>query len=131
LAKISKYTVNYIHLYRSCYIHPMKCSAWVLTREWALAQDTGGEFSRRKLLRIRCLRTTCESFLHEILGMPHPPIRDFKKNSVKVFSMKCSLPTDPRKFSPSNVSRAMRCTGIHTAGADPGGWMGWLATPLH
>ena len=29
-----------IILYGSCYIDPMKHSTWVLTREWALAQDT-------------------------------------------------------------------------------------------
>ena len=35
-------------------------------------------------------------------GMPHPPMIGFKQ-SVKVFSAKFSLPTDPRKFSPSKV----------------------------
>ena len=36
--------------------------------------------------------------------MPHPPMIGFKQ-SVKVFSTKFSLPTDPRKFSPSKVYR--------------------------
>ena len=31
---------NPIRLYRSCYSGPLKCSAWALTREWALARDT-------------------------------------------------------------------------------------------
>ena len=26
--------------YRSCYIGPLKCGTWVLTRKWVLAQDT-------------------------------------------------------------------------------------------
>ena len=34
--------------------------------------------------------------------MPHPLMFGFKQ-SVKVFSVKLSLPTDPRKFSPSKV----------------------------
>ena len=29
-----------IHLYRSCYIDPLKWGTWALTREWALARDT-------------------------------------------------------------------------------------------
>ena len=45
-----------------------------------------------------------ESFLHEILGMPHPLSHQFL-HSAKVFSAKCSFPTDPRKFSPSKISR--------------------------
>ena len=39
-------------------------------------------------------------------GVPHPPMIGFKQ-SVKVFSAKFSLPTDPRKFSPSKVYRYM------------------------
>ena len=27
-------------MYRSCYIDPLKCGTWALTREWALACDT-------------------------------------------------------------------------------------------
>ena len=41
-----------------------------------------------------------ESFVHEILGMPHPPIQ-FLQHSAKVFSVKCSLPINPQNFSPS------------------------------
>ena len=37
-------------------------------------------------------------------GVLHPPMIGFKQ-SVKVFSAKFSLPTDPRKFSPSKVYR--------------------------
>ena len=33
-------------LYRSCYIDSLKCSTWVLTREWALAQGHYGTFHR-------------------------------------------------------------------------------------
>ena len=30
-----------IHLYRSCYLDPLNCGTWALTREWAsLAWDT-------------------------------------------------------------------------------------------
>ena len=36
--------------------------------------------------------------------MPHPPTIGFKQ-SVKFFSAKFSLPTDPPKFSPSKVYR--------------------------
>ena len=36
---LSIWDINSIHLYRSCYIDPLKCH-WVLTLEWALAQDT-------------------------------------------------------------------------------------------
>ena len=35
-------------------------------------------------------------------GVAHPPMIGFKQ-SMKVFSMKFSLPTDLRKCSPSNV----------------------------
>ena len=31
---------NTIHLHRSSYTDPLKCSVWVLTRKWALARDT-------------------------------------------------------------------------------------------
>ena len=36
---IDRYTRD-ITSYRSCYIDPLKCSTWALTREWALARDT-------------------------------------------------------------------------------------------
>ena len=39
------------------------------------------------------------SFLHEILSVPHPPIR-LLQHSAKVFFTKCSLSTDLRKFLP-------------------------------
>ena len=42
-------------------------------------------------------------------GVPHPPMIGFKQ-SVKVFSAKFSLPTDPRKFSPSKVYCYTVCT---------------------
>ena len=32
--------VNIMHLYGGCYTDPMKHSAWALTWEWVLAQDT-------------------------------------------------------------------------------------------
>ena len=31
---------NSMHLYRSCYIDPLKWGTWALTWQWALAQDT-------------------------------------------------------------------------------------------
>ena len=33
-------SINCICLYRSCYMDPLKCGTWALTREWALARDT-------------------------------------------------------------------------------------------
>ena len=32
--------ITSIRLYRSCYIDPLKCGTWALTREWASARDT-------------------------------------------------------------------------------------------
>ena len=32
--------ITSIHLYRSCYIDPLKWAIWTLTREWAFARDT-------------------------------------------------------------------------------------------
>ena len=41
LPGIHVYTcINTIHLYGSCYIDPLKCSAWALTWEWVLARNT-------------------------------------------------------------------------------------------
>ena len=45
-------------------------------------------------------------FSTKFWGMPHPLMFGFKQ-SVKVFSVKLSLPTDPQKFSPSKVYRYM------------------------
>ena len=45
-------------------------------------------------------------FSTKFWGMPHPLMLSFKQ-SVKVFSVKFSLPIDPRKFSPSKVYRYM------------------------
>ena len=52
----------------------------------------------------RGLRAIHESFLCEIWGCATTTYDCFKQ-SVKVFSAKFSLPTDPRKFSPSKVFR--------------------------
>ena len=35
----------------------------------------------------------CKSFLHEILGVPHPPIYNWSRTQQSFF-MKCSLPSD-------------------------------------
>ena len=43
-------------------------------------------------------------------GVLHPPMIGFKQ-SVKVFSVKFSLPTDLQKFSPLKVFRYTVCTG--------------------
>ena len=61
-------------------------------------------FEGENFHKFRDFTATHESFLHEILGMPHPSMR-ISLHSTKVFSAKCSLPTDPRRFSPSKVSR--------------------------
>ena len=50
------------------------------------------------------LRATHKSFLHKSLGVSHSP-KQLVWHSTKVFSVKCSLPTDPRNFSPSKVTR--------------------------
>ena len=50
-----------------------------------------GKLSREKIFMITILTATCDSFLHEILGMPHP----CSLHSVKVFSVKINAPFLP------------------------------------
>ena len=83
-----------------------------------------GNFRGRKLSRIsRFERPSAKVFSAKFGGVPHPLMIGFKQ-SVKVFSAKFSLPTDPRKFSPSKVYRYTVCAfesfiSVHTVGGMP------------
>ena len=66
-----------------------------------LLYHIAGNFRGRKLSQIS-----------RFWGMPHPLMFSFKQ-SMKVFSMKFSLPTDPRKFSPSKVYHYMNTVLMH------------------
>ena len=66
-----------------------------------------GKLSREKTFAdFEVLEPSMKVFSAKFGGVPHPSMIGFKQ-SVKVFSVKFSLPTDPRKFSPSKVYRYM------------------------
>ena len=70
-----------------------------------------GKLSREKtFMNFEVREPSAKVFSTKFWGMPHPLMFGFKQ-SVKVFSVKFSLPTDPQKFSPSKVYRYTVCIG--------------------
>ena len=64
-----------------------------------------GKLSREKTFaNFEVQEPSAKVFSMKFWGMPHPLMFGFKL-SMKVFSVKFSLPTDPRNFSPSKVYR--------------------------
>ena len=76
------------------------CSWWHPRRDGKYR--IAGNFWGRKLSQISRVESDPRKFSPRNLGMLHPFMFGLKQ-SVKVFSVKFSLPTDPRKFSPSKV----------------------------
>ena len=78
-----------------------------------------GKLSREKtFVDFEVWEPSAKVFSAKFGGMPHPPTIGFKQ-SVKVFSVKFSLPTGPWKFSPLKIYRytvhtASSCNFVHT-----------------
>ena len=74
-----------------------------------------GKLSREKTFaNFEVREPSAKVFSTKFWGMPHPLMFGFKQ-SVKVFSVKFSLPTDPQKFSPSKVYCYTVCESLYLA----------------